>query len=502
MSNSNGANSLARSLNGIITYDDGSGTVIENGTIKTNNLALNTISAEYPTKTCEIWSNTTGSTYYSAYATGPIYFGLGSTSNINIGPIASISSAGNFNLATSSGLSGLINIGNASATASRIKLLSPIVECSVAPTIGSSVCNKTYVDTKNPALLAGTNTWTGVSNTFDNPIYASIESNDTINIGTLTTTNSINIGNASVGATQIRNSDGLVIGQNPSTYFSSTGAMSAPGLVLKNIVGSSRLDFHSNTLNNLNYDSRILCQGGSATGAGTGTMDIQSGVITLSGATSVVLESFTFISSSLQSTAIASTVDFFNNGNTTTLNIGNSATAVNIGGTKTNIAVNGFYNHEFNAGSGLCWHDFHSCSTTNTNNYDGKILCTGGTAGTVGKGAMQYSGASHNFSGGGISFDKGNLTGSFFIQTGKVSGIAQVAANSPSGAAIVVNFTTAFGTAPIVNVTAWSYLGTNASGLITTVYLTATNQFQFNVYNARSVNSGLWGYHWTAIGGY
>ena len=101
-----------------------------------------------------------------------------------------------------------------------------------------------------------------------------------------------------------------------------------------------------------------------------------------------------------------------------------------------------------------------------------------------------------------ISFDKGNLTGSFFIQTGKVSGLAQVAANSAGGAAIIVNFTTAFGTAPIVNVTAWSYLGANASGLITTVYLTATNQFQFNVYNARSVNSGLWGFHWTAIGGY
>ena len=44
MSNSNGTSYTARSMNGIITIDDGAGTVIENGIIKTNGLQTNNIS--------------------------------------------------------------------------------------------------------------------------------------------------------------------------------------------------------------------------------------------------------------------------------------------------------------------------------------------------------------------------------------------------------------------------------------------------------------------------
>ncbi len=69
---------------------------------------------------------------------------------------------------------------------------------------------------------------------------------------------------------------------------------------------------------------------------------------------------------------VASTVSFFNNGNTVVLNIGNSATAVNIGGTTTTLGINGNYSHEFNAGSSLCWHDFHSYNGT-PNDYDARI---------------------------------------------------------------------------------------------------------------------------------
>ena len=45
MSNSNGINTLARSINGIITYSDGSGTLIQNGKIITITLTANIISA-------------------------------------------------------------------------------------------------------------------------------------------------------------------------------------------------------------------------------------------------------------------------------------------------------------------------------------------------------------------------------------------------------------------------------------------------------------------------
>ena len=45
MSNTNGTNSLARSINGIITYDDGAGTLIQNGKIITNTFITNTFNA-------------------------------------------------------------------------------------------------------------------------------------------------------------------------------------------------------------------------------------------------------------------------------------------------------------------------------------------------------------------------------------------------------------------------------------------------------------------------
>ena len=70
-------------------------------------------------------------------------------------------------------------------------------------------------------------------------------------------------------------------------------------------------------------------------------MTLQAGTITLLGTTNVRVESFVFNVNSLQSFAVASTVDYFNNGNTAILNIGNNATAVNIGGSKTTLAVNG-----------------------------------------------------------------------------------------------------------------------------------------------------------------
>ena len=61
MSNTNGANSLARSLNGIITLDDGAGTVIQNGIVKTNGLQTNNILAEYTDQPCSLFANSASS---------------------------------------------------------------------------------------------------------------------------------------------------------------------------------------------------------------------------------------------------------------------------------------------------------------------------------------------------------------------------------------------------------------------------------------------------------
>ncbi len=45
MSNSNGTSYTARSMNGIITIDDGAGTTLEDGTITTDSFTTNSLNA-------------------------------------------------------------------------------------------------------------------------------------------------------------------------------------------------------------------------------------------------------------------------------------------------------------------------------------------------------------------------------------------------------------------------------------------------------------------------
>ena len=45
MSNSNGTSYTARSMNGIITIDDGAGTTLEDGTITTDHFTTNNLNA-------------------------------------------------------------------------------------------------------------------------------------------------------------------------------------------------------------------------------------------------------------------------------------------------------------------------------------------------------------------------------------------------------------------------------------------------------------------------
>jgi len=128
MSNTNGTNSFARSLNGIITYDDGAGTVIQNGTITTVNLAINNIVASNLATDCGIWEYNTGVTNYSRSCLGTVNLATGSKGNVNIGPVAGATSSGAINIGTASNLSGNIAIGNSSAS-SKTKLNAATVEC-------------------------------------------------------------------------------------------------------------------------------------------------------------------------------------------------------------------------------------------------------------------------------------------------------------------------------------------------------------------------------------
>lgn len=600
----------AQSMNGVVTITDGQGTIIQNGTIITNSLEVNNLSASEPTQTCSLFANQTatgidignpsGATYVRsywtpvsgydvinyAYLTTTYYANLLGLTNIwtgisntfnnviyvslisPIGTILSLGSSTNaqtsiqnssalivgtnpatydgsgyiagfgmrfynsspysiFDMFSNTGVSGTnppsaritVNGGTTSLNQGNLRILSGTIDLTsgtgdinllssagvvkieglqisnlsitpITPSATVEICR-----TAGNALFMGNSTGsmsiTGLG--------TAVDSAGSLYLGTNTSTTALTIGNLSLPNTLIKNSNALVIGKNPETYVTATGLMTAPGLALKNVAGTCQLGFHSNTLGNTENDARILVQSGAASGAATGDMTIQAGTISLLGTTNVKVESFTFISSSLQSTNVATTVDFFNNGNTVNLNIGNTGTLVSLGGTKTNLTVNANYSIEASAGGSNAFIDFHSYATA-VNDYDARIICNGASAG-IETGMLQFMSANNRFTGG-ISFSKGNLSAAQNIQTGSTSGQPQVAAGNPSGTATVVTFTTAFTGNPVVTACANSSSGVNASGLIISIASVSTTNFSYWAYNARSVNSGLWGIKWMAIGPY
>jgi len=107
------------------------------------------------------------------------------TDNLNI---ASNQTSGILNLGCRTNRTGNINIGTLAtgnapivigstasttqtATHNAITTFNKIPSCSIAPTSGNHLCNKTYVDSISSAgLLASNNTWTGTNN-FQDPVY-------------------------------------------------------------------------------------------------------------------------------------------------------------------------------------------------------------------------------------------------------------------------------------------------------------------------------------------
>lgn len=490
---------LVKSMNGVITIDDGMGTVIEDGIITTNELDVTTLKVETlstnfilpkDTGICQIWRTGANTCYFANAISGTANFATATSGNVVFGTSGSTVNASNISIGTSTGLTGEIRVGNSGAT-SKIRLNSPSVECAGVPTSVNAVVNKTYADGLITALKAATNIWTGVSNTFNNVIYCSL-------IQPLIAGGILAIGTAATNILSLGNTTGTV------NITSSSATIQAVSLMSLTSGASLSLTSSSGGASLVAGGTNVLVTSDLANAtvsAPNGNISILgSGPITLTSSLEYVdIEGIRVQSTSLQSATALATADFFNSGTTATLNIGNNATLVNIGGTRNNIAVNGNYSHEFNSGSSLAFHDFHSYNGT-PNDYDARISASLAVAGTA-TARLTFTAFNNRFEGG-ISFSKGNLSSPQNIQAGSASGLSQVAANSPGGAAIVVTFPTAFTSTPVVVLTNSSTSGASASGLIVSVTATTSSNFSFLVYNARNVNSGLWGYKWIAIGGY
>lgn len=170
--NDTGTSSTAVNINngtnhtGVVNIGTGSAKTITIGSTAGGTTTLNsgTLSLDTTTSgTINVGATQTGGTInlgVNSLRTGAINIntGLSSTASVNI----------------SSGASGNapITIGSSASSSQTcamngITTFQKIVSCAIAPTLGSHLCNKTYVDSvASGATLAGTNVWTG-TNTFD-----------------------------------------------------------------------------------------------------------------------------------------------------------------------------------------------------------------------------------------------------------------------------------------------------------------------------------------------
>ena len=291
----------------------------------------------------------------------------------------------------------------------------------------------------------------------------------TIQAGTININPSGNLtmGSSTSTNTFIQNTDGLIIGTNPTSYNPAGGTMLGQGIRLTSYNNVALLDFHSNTVGSSNYDSRIISINGTTT-VEQGTLNLASGTVNVTS----------------------------NVGNIT---LTSNSGSINLTGTNNCIL-------EVGVSSGNCLLDFHS-NTTSINDFDARILCNGASSGGSGTGQMSYSASNHYFTGqlranSGLSFGKGNLQSASLLQSGSNNPNLNVGA----GNALVIggfNFQDAFSVGPQMNISV--YTNTPASmGLICTVTSVSTSSFTVNVYNSRNVTApaGTWGFQWMAIGSY
>lgn len=154
--------SYVKSMNGIVSFDDGDGTTIEGNEINTDTINCNTLNAQTDVNTSTIYTNfiNSGTVGYVQCLTDVVFNGEVSTNS--------------------------------------------------APVNNSSLCNKLYVDTVAggaTSILPLTNVFTGTSNTFNNNLITNnilpILSTDVIKIGSAIQVTNLGIQAQAGGATNI-----------------------------------------------------------------------------------------------------------------------------------------------------------------------------------------------------------------------------------------------------------------------------------------------------------
>lgn len=208
MSYTNGFQTLVQSMNGLLVFNDGAGTVIENGVITTEAINLDNIYATSPSETVSLWNNLTGGTalIMTKLISGSIYWGtLLSSGYIFIGNTATNIQVGMFYFINDSiqklpGYTSSINLFNDQFTTGTINFANNMTSGTI--NLGSSLVSMvlgsfTFLGTSIQAGTSGTfNFFTNITGSSTVNLFSNMPSG-TFNIGK---GGNINIGQATTGS--------------------------------------------------------------------------------------------------------------------------------------------------------------------------------------------------------------------------------------------------------------------------------------------------------------
>jgi len=286
MSNSNGINTLARSINGIITYADGSGTLIQNGKVITITLTANIITA------LKLFIN-------NIDCNGILQIGSVTTTQIYISP------AGRLVLGSSTCLNTFIQqndsllVGQSPETYDSDSKLMNAPNMRFENTNGQSLIDfhsntlgSRTPDSRIIATGGGGSALSGTLALSSGNIY--ISSGNTTNISDSTTNiNNITTNINSVNDINLTAASIIVSGQlnviSPVAYIAKQGfnnlEIGSAGVGS----GDTYLNFHSSG-NNISYDSKIVSTGGAATTGGA-TLTSYANIINLNALSTTTITS-------------------------------------------------------------------------------------------------------------------------------------------------------------------------------------------------------------------
>jgi hypothetical protein len=511
MSYTNGFQTLVQSMNGLLTFNDGAGTVIENGTIITQSLSLNNILATLPTLVVNLWQNITNANAYlmTNLVNGSIYLGTalgsGTTGVLYLGNELCTIVLGSFNFLGNSIQSGIGGTINLFTTLTNPSILN----------VGNSVINMSF----GAFSFIGKSIQSGTSGTFN--FFTEVTGSSTVNFfsnmpsGTLNIGKggNINIGQATTGSLIKIDQNGL------DTQVIIAPQQGASGSV---VIGSSS---NSNKVGNLTTVGSDI-----TSSTGTTRMNGQQELIYNTTATRpAYLEMFSAPSNTGFSNNYldfhvggnGSNVDYdvrmnVNAFNTTTAGTGSIRTSC---GQEELLFSGNIPPRNLGTSYGIGFG--HVVGTDNATYiagyqpYGGVSIGGCGSSNPIASTTYVQAMTIYPYYGlrlytGGINFDRGNLNSGagsgrgFYIQTGQELRSGAIAGNAQ--VSITVTYPTAFGTAPTISLGEFSNAGTNLTQYLNyTIYGVGTSTFNVWIRNptaAATTGGQVYGFFWTAIGGY